>query len=145
MPSVLPSLGHAGSASLFWILVVASSVWLSRNAAARDHRFPNLLGALLVVIPIGVLAYLVAYCPKHPRTGPASPAERGALAVFFAAGGSFATVGQLPFSLPGLRELLYPVGFVVLLPLTHLVVYRRGYRVVTDPISRRAAALHRRE
>ncbi|SEK63957.1 hypothetical protein [Haloferax larsenii] len=144
MSSVLPSLDHIGSVALLGTLVVAESVWLSENSAARGHRFPNVLGALLAVIPIGALAYLVAYRPEHPRMRPASPAERVALTVFFAAVGSFAAVGLFPASPLGLRELLYPLGLVVLLPLSHLVVYRRGYRVVTSPVSRQVAALRRR-
>ncbi|ELZ85916.1 hypothetical protein C453_08873 [Haloferax elongans ATCC BAA-1513] len=145
MSSVVPSLGQAGSVALLGTLVVAESVWLSENAAARGHGFPNLLGALLAVIPIGALAYLVAYCPAHPRTHSPSAAERVALTVFFAAAGSFAVVGSFPVSPPGLRELLYPLGLVVFLPFSHLVVYRRGYRVVTSPAGRQVAVFRRRQ
>ncbi|ELZ98664.1 hypothetical protein [Haloferax sulfurifontis] len=140
MPSIVPS---PAEATLFFVpvvVLVATSLWVSQNAAARGHGFPDLLGALVAFVPVGLVAYLLFFVSGSSRRRPPSRTERAALAVMLAgvssyAGGAF-TLPPDPFTQG--RWLI--VAFVALLPVSYVVVYRRGHRVVTRPVRRQIRA-----
>ncbi|ELZ91269.1 hypothetical protein C440_13184 [Haloferax mucosum ATCC BAA-1512] len=128
-----------------FVVLVATSLWVSQNAAARGHGFPNALGAITAFVPIGLVAYLLVFVGRNPRQQPPTRAERGALTVLCAGTASY-SVGAItlppdPYSQG--RWLI--VAFAGLLPVSYLVVYRRGYRVVTRPVVRRVRAQFGRE
>lgn len=136
MPSIVPS---PAEATLFFVpvvVLVATSLWVSQNAAARGHGFPNLLGALVAFVPVGLVAYLLFFVSGSSRRRPPSRTERAALAVMLAGVASYVadafTLPPDPFTQG--RGLI--VAFAAALPVSYLVVYRRGHRVVTEPLRR---------
>ncbi|KAB1194475.1 hypothetical protein GJR96_13895 [Haloferax sp. MBLA0076] len=145
MPSIVPTPSEAAFMFVPLVVLVATSLWISQNAAARGHRFPNLLGAILAFVPVGVVAYLLVFVPNNPRQRPPTTTERWALTVLLAGAGSFlvGSVGLPPD--PSSQGFWFVVAYVGLLPLSHLVVYRRGYRHVTRPVARRVSGLRSHE
>ncbi|CQR50208.1 MULTISPECIES: hypothetical protein [Haloferax] len=135
MPSIVPS---PAEATLFFVpvvVLVATSLWVSQNAAARGHGFPNLLGALVAFVPVGLVAYLLFFVSGSSRRRPPSRTERAALAVMLAGVASYAGAFTLPPD-PFTQGRWLIVAFVALLPVAYVVVYRRGHRVVTEPLRR---------
>jgi hypothetical protein len=116
------------------LVLVSTSVWVSQNAAARGYRFPNVLGVILALVPIGLLAYLVSFAPSTQREHPPTRAERGALTTMLAGVASYlvATIGLPPD--PYTQGAGLTLTYICLLPVSHVVVYRRGYRRVTHPL-----------
>jgi hypothetical protein len=128
-----------------FVVLVSTSLWISQNAAARGHRFPNLLGAILAFVPVGVVAYLLVFVTGNPRQRAPTKAERGSFTVLLAGVASY-LVGAFgappdPYSL----GVWLVSGLFVALPVSYIVVYRRGHRVVTRPVTRWVDARRGRE
>ncbi|WP_410764891.1 hypothetical protein [Haloferax sp. DFSO60] len=145
MPSTLVALfEYLTFAFVPMLVVVSTSMWVSQNAKARGYRFPNVLGVILALVPIGLLAYLISFAPSTHRESPPTRAERGALTVMLAGVAAYlvGTVGLPPD--PYTQGAGLTLTYICLLPISHLVVYRRGYRRVADPLRTAASQLRGR-
>ncbi|EMA04029.1 hypothetical protein C439_03688 [Haloferax mediterranei ATCC 33500] len=128
-----------------FVVLVATSLWISRNAAARGHNFLNVLGAITAFVPIGLVAYLLLFASNNPRRHPPTRTERGALTVLLAGAASY-LVGATTLPPDPYTQGIWLIGaFFGLLPVSYLVVYRRGYQLVTRPVTRRVNTLLGRE
>ena len=128
MPSPLASTPYDAFLLMAAVTWLSVSFWVSRDAAARGSSMPHLLGAVAVLSGVVGLYYLLAYRPAHARTAPPTRGERAAGTVAAAAVTGMLAGATLAPPDPFTGALWWLAAFVLLLPASYLLVYRRGYR-----------------
>jgi hypothetical protein len=127
---------------LFFLLwgstVLALGLWVARDARERGSDQPVVWALASVFTPIGLPYYLWRRYRRSglgDRAGPRSRTDR--IVATWASAGLCAFLGGAVLAPPDpITQAVYGGGVLaVSLPLAYLLVYRGGYRTVTDRIT----------
>jgi hypothetical protein len=124
--------------ALWGSTLLATGVWISRDAASRESDQPlawGILSVLAAPVALPYYFYLRSRGSKlGPRRSPPTASDR-ALATWASAGVATVVGSSLVAPPDPITGSLYAaVGLVVALPVAYLLVYRGGYRDIAGSI-----------
>lgn len=125
MPSLL---AYAALFAMAAVTLLAVPAWVSRDAAARGSSAPTLWGWAAVLGGVVGLYYLFVYAPRRERSTPPAAGERAAAATVVADVAAMLVGATLAPPDPYTQAVWWLGAFLLLLPVSYLLVYRRGYR-----------------
>lgn len=128
MPSSVAYTAAVPFALVVVVTLLSVFYWVSRDAAARGSSSPSLWGASAALSGVVGLYYLFVYAPGRERSVLPTRGERAAATVIVADVAAMVVGATLAPPDPFTQLVWWLPSIALLLPVSYLLVYRRGYR-----------------